>query len=526
MALTSLRQIWDSFTTSPFNLQDIDDFPYEVYQEQLAEYRDAEKWYSGEALNETSTSQTGKEVELYPLKINPLRSTVQKHAYTLFGELEDNGKTPVYPRILYENDNEKEAANEAEDKLNYLWWENNGRALMMENAITSQVYGGCVFKATFAPWEAWRSMKIRIERFSPKGFIGIPDAANPWFLTEAWFIRPITLREARRWGYPAMDDEMPWYIEHWKTNEWSAKINDMPITIMMNGQKYAIGGENPFGFIPAVYIPHIRGVSDFYGENALDHLKGIVREMNLRFADYGDAINDDAHGWIAMRNVTGSPQIKKLSNDFSYIDLGSVRGISGNEPDPDAFEVRKQRASAAMKELLTELKGVYGREAYVPAVAYGEDEGSQRSALTLATRFWPLTAHTSTERYYWTVGMNVFNSFLLKMMKTHKIGGITESHTTMRIKQIWAPQLPRDREALVQEWQLRAASDLGSVDHLLELTGDVEDVEEEKKRMLDWKRSVGKIEQEFAPKPAFGAGSSPNPPTQAKPKQPAGGGGG
>jgi hypothetical protein len=279
----------------------------------------------------------------------------------------------------------------------------------------------------------------------------------------------------------------------------------------------------------------------FHGINAFDHLKGIVKEMNARFGDYGDAVSDDAHDPTATRNINGVPQIKRIGEGLTVVDLGSSANVTGGEGQPDMFQVGKGKASSAMKDLLGELIDQYRRDSFVPAVAEGEDEGSQRSALTLATRFWPLTSHVGIERIYFSSGMDVFNTYLLKMMQKIDGGieGITEEHTQMRMKQSWAPMLPRDRQAEVQEWALRAQNNLGSVDHLLELTRDVDDIAEERENILKWLKEVAEIQAaaqaKFSDNPSV-ANESQNPsdkkpgrlPTKA-PKttdQKVGGGGG
>jgi hypothetical protein len=481
-------------------LRDVDGFPYEAYSRQLQKYRIAEDWFTGRALD--VASKPSDALDLYPLRINPLISTVLKHGYTLFGEVEDDGRPLVRPRLITTGDDaDKELAEDAEEVLFRIWWESNGRAIMQENGILSQIYGGCVFKANYVPWDLWRTIPIMIERINPKGFVGVPSASDMYRLAEAWIVKRISSVEAKEYGYTGSDPN-PWWIERWGQDTFEYKINDKPV--IKNGK--IIGGENPNGFVPIIYIPHIR-INAFLGMNAIDHLYGMVKELNLRFADYGDAVNDDSHAALAMKNTQGAPRTVKVGTR-EVIDLGSAVGITGNEPDPNMWEVTKARASAAMKDLTAEIFRQYRRDAFIPAVADGEDEGSQRSGMTLAIRFWPLGSHISTERVFWTAALDVFQTQILKMAAIQGIGGMTEKHTTFRMKQKWAPILPRDREADVQEWVQRASADLGSIEHLLELTGDIEDIDEQRKLILKWiedkETIVAKIAKEYAPEPVFG----------------------
>ena len=515
--LDELSDIWEDFSAAPFSLSDVDGFPFEDWNTQLGKYKEKERWFTGQALkDENNKNNPNSETDLYPLEINPLIGTVMKHGYILFGETEDDGRPLVRPRLIPKGDEQKKLAEQAEEALFMAWWESNGRAVMMENGILSQIYGGSVFKATYVPheWKKYggdRETPILIERINPKGFYGIPDSGNMYRLAEAWVVKQITKEQARVYGYIG-DDKTVWYVEHWKPDTYTVKINNVPVTRMAGNENAPVGGDNPYGFVPFVYIPHIR-VGAFLGMDSISHLKGMVKELNLRYGDYGDAVNDDSHSLIAARNITGSITTLNAANrEIAY--LGTAQGITGNEPEPDIFEVTKTRASAAMGALINEIYQQYRRDAAHPAVADGEDEGSQRSAMTLAMRFWSLLSHSGIERIFWSSGLNVFNTYILRMLAEHKASSITPAHCVMRMKQIWAPQLPRDREADVQEWVQRVAANLGPIEHLLELTGDIEDVEEARKLILQWvsdlKEAEMKIEKKYEPTPApFGGAKSP-----------------
>lgn len=534
--------------TTRFTLADIPDFPYEVYSTQRSVYEECERWFRGYALDD-QVNETGSPTELYPLKINPIISTVLKHAYILFGEVTNDGRPLVQSTLVPENDTDeaKKIAQEAEDALNHVWWENNGRSLMFENGILSQIYGGCIFKATYVPWEwdkygGWRKIPIRIERVHPKSFIGRPNAGDMYRLREAWVVSDMPLEEARKWGYSGYDDT-PTFAEYWSDGEHRSYINEDEVSfpLAIPDQRNPFNGINFFNLVPLVYIPHVR-IGGFHGMNAFDHLKGIIRELNLRFADYGDAVNDDSHVPLAMVNVNGSPQYKRIGEGLKVIDLGSSANITGGESDPNIFEVHKSRSSASMQNLVDELVDQYRRDSFVPAVAEGEDEGSQRSALTLATRFWPLTSHAGIERVFFSNGLDVFNTYLLRMMATKGIDGIGPEHTKMRMKQSWAPMLPRDREAEVQEWTSRASANITSPEHLMTLTRDIDDIAAEREKILKWLKDVASIEAEAnakaaqmypAPSP-FGGGAKTGeekrgrPPEKPEktPTQKVGGGGG
>jgi hypothetical protein len=139
-AFTSLWENDQTLTTAALQDLEKEGFPYAAYQAQLSTYTEAEKWFKGLALSETD-QEAGEQVDLYPLRINPLPSTCMKHAAVLFGETTDDGRPLVYPKFIPKSDDEtsKKAAKVAEDIINYLWWENNGRSQMLVNGILSQI---------------------------------------------------------------------------------------------------------------------------------------------------------------------------------------------------------------------------------------------------------------------------------------------------------------------------------------------------------------------------------------------------
>lgn len=512
--LASLQNVLETFTYTQFEPANLANFPRTQYDEQLRRYIEAERWFTGAALSE-ETQKAGEQVDLYPMRVNPFIGTVMKHAAVLFGEIEDDARPLVVPKMIPDKDNQKEMAVQAEDIFNFIWYENNGRALMLENGIMSQIYGGCFFKITYTPWDESRVYPIKIENPNPKTVVATSE--DGFTLLEAWVVKQIPRIEATTWGYVG-DDERVWLVEYWNKDVYSITIDGKPATKQVGNERIPLSGKNVFGVVPIVYIPHLR-IGAFMGINAFDHLKGLVKELNLRFADYGDAVNDDSHSITALKNVTGTPKLRRIAPWLTVVDIGSATNMTAHEPDPDLWEVRNQKASAAMSDLLDQIYDQYRRDSFVPAVADGEDEGSQRSGLTLAMRFWPLTSHANAERIFWTSGLNSFYRVLLKMLSVLKVNGITDEHRKMRLKQQWHSMLPRDREADVQEWVSRAGADIGSPWHLISLAGDVEDIDEEVQRMLDYKEKVLELEKKYAPEPSFGAPSSQSPSANRPQKQ-------
>lgn len=488
-----LKSLLQSFSVTTSTLQDIPNFPYEDWERLQATYEDADNWFSGEEL-ENLSSQAGIQTDLYPMRLNPLPGTAAKHVATLFGEYEDDGRPLVYPKIITQDETQLKRAEEIEEILYTLWAESSGRSLMLQNGFLSQIYGGCIWKATYSPWDTWpasnKIFPITIEAPHPKTFVGYPTASNDFYLGDAWIVREYSTVQAREYGYTGTETKVLG-VEHWRPDFYETFMDGKPA--VRSGIE--LKGENPFKFVPIVYIPHMRE-SGFYGSNIIDNVKNILKELNRAWGDLGDAINDDSHPITAVRNIQGQIQVKRINEWITVVDLGSVSGIATNEAQPDMFEVNKPRASSAMTTVIGETYKQYRRDAFVPPVADGEDEGSQRSGVTLDIRFWPLISHTKLERIHWSSGMNVFQSMLLRILAVKSLGGITEQETKMRMKQKWPPQLPRDRTAQVDEWTKRASSKIGSIETLLEATGDIEDIPRERQRILQWEKDLLALETE------------------------------
>ena len=482
----------------PNSLQNLPGFPFVAWTNQSAVYTNWNKWYFGVPLKETTYDKASKtDIEKYPLHINPLKKTCERHASVLLGTSLDSihyGGIPVVPFPRPENRN-KEVSKTIKKALIKVWEDNGGGALMLTNALVSQRLGGCVFQL------AWDSdlKRIRISNPTPDQFIGIPDGPDLWNLKEAWIIKVISYIQALSYGV-AVDEQNAYhyYVEHWTRKEFEITIDGQPIK--MTG--YPSKGRNKWGFVPMVYIPHIRVGTSLYGRSIINEsVEGIIYELNLRWADLGDAVSDDAHAITAVRNVRGGLSTIKLGDWHPFINLGSQTGL-GNEGNPDMITVATSSASAPMLTLGDRLWNLYRRETDHPAVADGEDEGSQRSSLTLVTRMWPLVSHVENERVNWSIGLTKFSNMLLKVMMDKGINGITKEHVDCPLTMKWASMLPKDRKEVVDEVGIREKNHLGTRAHLIEMLGDTADADEEAADVLAEMEKEAKIAAMAKPAPA------------------------
>lgn len=537
-----LQQLREAQSLMPSMLPE--EFPFSEFTLNLQKYNEQDSWYDGSVLDEELTLE-GKTVKKYPVKINPIKGTCVRHTAMLFGDISDSDQVLVTPRVAPDPSEKKDdeakrnSRNLLEHVLLQAWYENNGRDLQLSNGLMSQRYGGCVFYVKYDPLALEKTIPIAIEALTPKFFVGVPNSSNPFDLEEAWIVKPISkieldnqgiisLRAGLFGGNEAWSGDLFWLTEHYTKKKFEVFVNEKKVgrsRTMPSGKNGVIpfGPDNELGIVPAVYIPHVRNATSFYGDNVFDSVKGIVLEMNARIADYGDAVSADSHDIVVTKNVNGQIQKSQLVPGVMRIDIGSGVNVTGQEAQPDAQSLRKGGSSStAMEKLVTEiLYKQYRRDAIHPAVCDGEDEGSQRSSQTLTTRMWALETHAQMERVEWTTGLNAIARIIIKILNTYENNtGITKEHASMRVRQVWYPTLKRDRMDIVTELATRVGANLSSIKHGLELMGDVEDVEKELEQIYEEKETISKFEQNnpFGEEEGFQNNKVKDPKSLAKPK--------
>jgi hypothetical protein len=484
---TSYQGMSSTGASEYFQLANFRDFTsYQLYLQQQEFYQVMQDWYDGIPLEAvTIDKETGKATAKFPIKINPIKGTCQKHATTVMGVNVDSIRFGGLPFQLIpdmEKPNKK-ISKTIKDALMKTFVSSALGAQFLTNLLISQYLGGSVLAARWLPAEK----RIQIYSPNPKEFFGVPEGTDYWKLREGWIIKQIIQSEAESRGYtPAYGETRFYYMEHWTKENYKVMINGK--VLKYPGTENDQAGDNPFKVVPMVYTPHIR-TSGFIGDSIItETVKGIIKEINLRMADIGDAVSDDSHSYIAIRNIRGTVQTKNLGDGRPVLDLGGSNGI-GNESDPDMFAVNTKSASDPMSKFVGDLYGVYRREVNHPAVADGEDEGSQRSSLTISVRMAPLVAEADMERLNHSVGLSEFAHILLIMMAEKGLNEITKDMIDTQFLVQWQSMLPKDREALTQEAAVRSKNKLGSQRHLMSLFGDINDVDEEetiiKKEVVD-----------------------------------------
>lgn len=483
-------------------------FPIYLWQDQSARYIEYWRWFTGEILEEVvGQTADGKPVFRYPLKINPVRDFARKHTAILFGEVTDTS-TPlitsqVRPKTIFRNPSEsaKTTAKFLEDVTNEVWTQSYGRSKQQENGLLSQFLGGSVFQISYQPWRKDLLIPIVVKNIYPNYFLPLWSSDDYYDLLEAWVVYLIDPVQAMmQFGVEPSGMRPAVYAEHWTKDYMQAAINGTPLVTTypdgttINYEKVA----NPFGFVPFVYTPRFREGS-FYGSSFVPDIQGLALEYNARTADVGDAMQRTAHPRYTGTDLPGEIRTRKLDDKgFEAVDLGSTSPLNDAKAEIKALDPPKwnEAYSRHSSDLWTQMQ----RQGGLGPIAYGEDEGSQRSALTLAFRMWPSTVIAGAQRTNWTDGMIRLNQMILNMAQIKGLRVDSQSvpadfSKRFEISPQWLPKIPRDREALVNEMGLRVPMGTASPEHAMEAFGDVKDVDEERDQIEAWIELQSKYSQ-------------------------------
>lgn len=494
-----------------------------IWAQQQRRYRTMWGLYDGSRWNEIekgqTTGQNNEPVKRYRLEINDVAFACLTHAYTLFGEVSGDSDPLLRPVVEPKLKSKAVDVTEAQEFLDVVWADSNARQAQFTSAVTSQVTGGTFWRVRYNLYEPQHDLFS----YHPFKFESIyPDYVFPVWATGSQEISEIYIRyrvnkDAAKVKWGVWSDKWPdtvEYEEHW-SSETVHIMGDGTVVKVAGSIEIRIGSgndwrtvqreNNPFGIVPFVYIPHVpdRG---FFGLPLPEWTQGLVDEYNARFANLGDLTKQAALRIGKVKGVSGD-RLKVVplwpgGPPVVHLGMGNPDGIepSLEFEDPPAI-------TPALVDFVRELERKSRDSMFVPPVAIGQDEGSQRSALTLSFRMWPLQSHVSTERWLWATGQERLNKIALHMAKVKNI--IKTDVRNIRVISDWSPMLPRDREQLVNEMVLRDQAGHVLPEDALLAYGDTRRAEiEEKvgllKQYVEWREEVK------APPEPFGASGGSN----------------
>ncbi len=496
------------------------------WRQQLALYDQYWAWMDGKVWDQVDryfVSQKGQDLPLlFPLQLNPIYTAALIHRNALFGEAADTGNPMVQPIAIPKNKygdgdegitvtpQARVDARLVTDLLERIWYQSNSRASMLDAGFISQALGGTVFKVSYEPYNTFLdpAYPVAFREIEPEFFLPVYGMYDRWNLIEARIGRMIDAYEAKRIYNVETPQRRVLYLETWSRNKLKVTVDNKPASVQRDGTWFPLSHEHNNGFVPVVYIPH-EVIGQFYGVPIVHQIGNLVKEFNGRAADIGDAVRNSIERMYILTNADANElKIKHLESGIKVMATG--KEMAGTQAKRVEHVAPPDLPQGTM-DYLKFLRDSIWHGSSTPAVAYGEDEGSQRSALTLAFRMWPLTAHIRGERSLWTEGLRVLGNMALKILAKKQDGEgayknvaegtpfkVTDKHLGHILKMDWAPMIPRDRESEVNQLILRHQDEQLSTRMSLEKQGDIDDVDAELREIADEREEKAKIEAKYA----------------------------
>lgn len=393
-----------------------------------------------------------------PLGIRYVPKVVNKHVHYLFGEYEQD----VLDWTVTPYDKDDEAAQDTADDiaraLYRIMRRCNADDIFMKAALDGGIYGDSVFKLRYDPaikgasfetvlpeyyHAMWHPLDVgktteslvaynldRVSAYQMFGTVGNPRHFQPLSLLDPGFAT---------------------VTEHWTPWEYNLMVDDQ---LVSNGPNpYApiprAGEPQAPAWLPFIHVPNLAMNGEYFGFGDAEPIFEIQDELNMRIADFGDIINYHAHPITLVKNYFGRVEDLRTGPDVVW-DMGREGEAgylewSGNIP--------------GVMDYLNLLMTVLFDTASLTGVAFGRSEQSQASGSALIVQMLPIVEVVRRKRATWgprlrTLATNILELEAMSMTsqdfkKIYKFS--PEDIGNFEILPKWAPILPRDRAAVVNE---------------------------------------------------------------------------
>jgi hypothetical protein len=424
-------------------------------------YNKYEYYYSGDVLRRLADPKLPEDSPLqYPLQINLCKEWADMLASYIFGQWDEHVVTHLVDRKEQESGKvaelEEQRCQSMEDVLRFQWEDTNADSLADMSATSMMVYGGFVVKTY---WD-FLGRRIVDDWISPDIFLPRWNPMNVNELLEVIVAYAVSRQDAVDIYQlsPYQAKSMPTEVLIWE--RWTKKTFDLFVEDLAIRENNG----NPLGFIPHVYIPRQRCHAahfGYYGASALENTMALQDEINERAADVGDGVAYSSHPIRVIVNYSGKEDLA-IGPDAIW-DLGY--GFGGREPKAFTLETTGNYTQAMEYIRQVELMG--RNVGHLPPIAFGEDEGSQRSGTTLLIRFLPLTQEVRRTRLYLQTGLHQRAKNVLRLAAAHpevfpgiRFGMEDLEYRTIKVQ--LAPILPKDISDKVNEWAVRIPAGFGT----------------------------------------------------------------
>lgn len=403
--------------------------------------QERKNYFTGQVFEQKVPLDTGTEEdrpELYPVGVNLVKMLCMAQADSEFGEWEEN----VLSFEPSSDDKVQKADKSASDLANDILRNSDANTMLWELSLDRQIYGGGAFKISpdlkKPGWVRWS--RVPLDSFFP-----VWDPEDPDVLLEVYIVYRMTREQALlKYGYDAgQSKEWVLRIDKYTNTVFDSKLEGINLP--------GFPKKNPWGFIPFEYVPRVRS-THWWGDSLTEDITRVQDELNLRLADLGEAVNYNTHptrwginlprAFNADNYPIGSNYLWDLGKHFKDQPPPEVGILEANNPIPDGtFDY---------------IKFLYdwGRTSVMaPPIVFGEEEGGQRSGVTLEIRMWPMIKSIRRSRSY--LGKGVKNGMRKSalMLEQKELGSeyARARLINRELDPMLAPIMPRDQTKIVDE---------------------------------------------------------------------------
>lgn len=374
----------------------------------------------------------------YPLGVRLVALVAKVLAGILLGEYDPSNPEGIIPIDFEEA---------ADGSVRRAWAKIRGgsdlNAILLKGAIQQTITGGwwaqVVKRPTGPPWLVFRTASVVRPVWHP---------LNPERLLECSVQYMTSAQQARLLAGPGANIpqnalQVP-FTETWTQEKHLYLVGEQVVKEEPN----RLRDEHGAPVIPFVYFPRERVDHDFWGEQLAPYLIGLMLEINIRLRDLGDDVRAHSHPVVATRNT----RHRQFSLKERVWDLGDA-SMTGN--DPDAFVLEGNGVNSSAFELVNTLFMLMLKMASLTNVDVGEDEGSQRSGLTLEVRRAPGVNQARRTRAYWERSLKrlVRTSLIVYNAAAGELSGLSRV-VVPELEQIvpkWAELVPANMNDVVNQ---------------------------------------------------------------------------
>lgn len=503
-----------------------------TWPDQRDVYAELKAWYDGEEWSRTipdlTDPITGKLALQWPLQVNPIAKVCRIHRAVMMGMQAQTIDEPQVATLVTRsglNEAQRAKAETLQRFVNRVWTKSHAQSIQFEAGLLQQIYGGHVFRVKWEPFNTALPHRISIRSLRNPGwfYAAATDPVNDWDLLDAYVGYPISKEVAFvKYGIHT-DDDTCLYLEHWTKAEWKITV-DGKVPTMKDDERglFKLEGENAWGIIPIVYVPHERDGS-FLGRSVVDGnstLIGLSKELNARLADKGESLQAaKSILWVKNSRTRGLTvqEIDVGGQNIELLDIGDA-GRMPNSPEPEAGVLEPQGIPTSVASFPDELWGEIMRQGDVARVAFGDDDvsGGRITGPVTAYRMWPTMQHTMVERAQFHEGViQVAHIVLTIGLEKLRAGEFKKYRATppdlsdemldLDFSTGWRPMIPVEelQRATILDNQLRAGG-LSLVTYLRER--GVQDPEAEAERIWEDRERDAEIEAKSKPQPIVSPG--------------------